>query len=105
MRLTEDSIDLSVGLDVTSPNNSVDVQEVVNGGEKTYELKGLTLNGLKAEDVFISGEEGTKVETTGNNIVVKAKGIPDGYVERSISLCINGIPHTASILIKGLQPA
>ena len=102
---TEDSIDLSVGLDVTSPNSSVGVQEVVNGGEKTYELKGLTLNGLKAEDVFISGEDGTKVETTGNNIVIKAKGIPDGYVEQSISLCINGIPHTASILIKGLQPA
>ncbi len=100
------TIELAVDIDVNSPDQSVDVNEInnVNGG-KEYELRSLTLNGIKAQNVLLSGEEGTKVETVGNNIIIKGGGLPEGYEEQQISLCINGIPHTAYILMKGLQPA
>lgn len=88
-------------LDISSPNNSINVVKNNNN----YELTGLSINGIKAENVLIGGAKGTKVDTVGNTITISSEGIPEGYKEHQISLCINGQPHTAFMLLKDLQPA
>lgn len=116
--VTIESPEDTIHVKTNAANNTIELESAVvpsssdrtitfNDPQDLGDMTAMSLNGLKARPVKLSGEDGTSILTnplTGI-ITIKGGGVPEGYEEQQISLCINGQPHTAYVLMKDLQPA
>lgn len=86
--------------------SSTDETIAFNNPADPGDMTAMSLNGLKARSVKLAGEDGTQILTNPDTgiITIKGGGVPEGYSEHLINLCINGVPHSGYILMRGLMP-
>ena len=107
----------TIHVKTNAANNTIELESAVapsstdetiafNNPADPGDMTAMSLNGLKARSVELAGEDGTSIITEPDTgiITIKGGGVPKGYKEHLINLCINGVPHSGYILMRGLMP-